>query len=133
MSDDECNLDERLAALTKEHSDLHRTIDGLNIALHDANVAIDTRFKHVAMPWADWMINIADDMVFNLRLHHVSDLRKVSKGKLKKLGISREGLKLLVDYVTTPEAELVKWLDPWKSDEACWYEAQDRLWGFGAE
>jgi hypothetical protein len=129
MCDDECDLDERLEVLKKEHSVLHHTIDKLNIALHDTNMAINTRFEQVAMPWADWMVNINPDMVFNMRLHHVSDLRKVSKGKLKKLGITREELKQLVDYVTTPEAEVVKQKYPWKSDEACWYEAQDFFWG----
>ena len=123
------NVDARLKALETDNADLEQTVAQLRAAVRATKEAVQAKFDTIALPMAPWMHDVENEMRDKLRLHHVADLRKVSKGKLKKLGVTREEMNHLRDYVTTPRAQRVKRANPWQSDEACWYEAQAMLWG----
>jgi hypothetical protein len=124
------DLNNRLETLLIENAELGQAGAQLREAVDSTKQAVQDRFDAVALPLEPWMRDVCDqELLDKLRLHQVADLRKVSKGKLKKLGASREQMAALRDWVTTPRARRVKRDDPSKSDEACWYEAQALLWG----
>lgn len=120
-------MEARIKALETDQADLVSAVTQCSSRLGEVNKKVAARLDKIGTPARAWMYDFGSDVVFWARLHHVTDPRLVSQGKLKKLGASRDQWKAMVDDATRPTAAMIKAVDPSKSDESCWYQAQDEL------
>lgn len=122
-------MEAKLDALEEDHAQLMATVLECSRRLCDIKGVVETKLNKVGVPAMAWMDELDPDVAFRARLNHVVDPRRVSQNKLKKLGVARDQWRAMVDDMTRPTAAMIKGMEPWKSDESCWFQAQDELFG----